>query len=584
MKTSIIVSPRERFTAIIPSLESLFGTIGPDVPVIVVEGSSPASVREQLHDLQKQRPFELVSFDYFITPQEARNIGFSRVSSDYVVFTDNDIHYETGWLEALEENAQRYDADLVTPLICIGPPNASIIHHAGGNLVISKSPGARPHVTERHRLMNKPIAELSEQTASVNNEIVEFHCFMARTEYIRRVGPMDERLITREQISFALRAKIEGATVTLEKKAVVTYTAMVPYQEIDLPYFSFRWSDVLALRSLNAFIDTWGIETDVSRALNGWLRPHRLNTYISAYPAEFEKLGKEKFIKEFVVPREEAYVERAMKSRPANLPCNFPVKLEQSVIDAFFAKYESESNESSAKETKTVSTRRPMVVGGMTIRPGRDTALWKTIKSILPQLDRLYLFFDRFETVQVVRDPKIVCLYSQLFGDHRESGKFLGLLMSRNDPYYFALDDQIVYPPDYVDRMLTYLKENPSDVAAGVHGINFRDGFDDYSADTEIYHFSDKLSHGREVDLLGTGSVAFRTQKLGFDVRQWRQKNMPDLLFALECKKRGIKLAMVPRDTGWLIAQGRTDSDEATQSRPQINAIRTKLARKLIDA
>ncbi len=42
MLASIVVVPRERFTSLPVSLRSLFSTIAEDVPVVVVEGGTPA--------------------------------------------------------------------------------------------------------------------------------------------------------------------------------------------------------------------------------------------------------------------------------------------------------------------------------------------------------------------------------------------------------------------------------------------------------------------------------------------------------------------------------------------------------------
>jgi len=234
MDTTIIVSPRERFTSIIHSLESLFQTVPDNTPVVVVEGGTPDSIKRELEILRENRTFDWVSIDYFVTPQEARNIGFDKVKTKYVVFTDNDIHYQQGWLEALIQNAVDNDSDVVGPLICIGPPEASIIHHAGGEVGIKAGDMNKPHISDIHRLSDRPTSELSEDTAPVANGVVEFHCFLATADYIRKVGPMDERLVSREQVDFGLRAIIFDGKITFEKNAVVTYMAKIPFPEIDL--------------------------------------------------------------------------------------------------------------------------------------------------------------------------------------------------------------------------------------------------------------------------------------------------------------------------------------------------------------
>lgn len=116
MLTTIVVSPRERFSSLPHSLRSLFKTISPDQPVIVVEGATPPDIREELNEINEARPFEHIAFPYPVTPNQARNIGSDRATTDYIVFSDNDIEYEEGWLEALERTAISENADAVIRL------------------------------------------------------------------------------------------------------------------------------------------------------------------------------------------------------------------------------------------------------------------------------------------------------------------------------------------------------------------------------------------------------------------------------------------------------------------------------------
>ncbi|OOY35526.1 glycosyltransferase family 2 protein [Solemya velum gill symbiont] len=581
MEVSIIVSPRERFTSIIVSLQSLFATIPADIPVIVVEGCSPESVCEQLKELQEQRPFEWIRTDYFITPQEARNIGFDMVQTELVVFTDNDIHYQTGWLEALISNREQYDSDLVAPLICIGPPEASIIHHAGGRLVIKKEKGSKPHVTERHRLMDRPIAELSDIMAPNENEIVEFHCFLARSDYIRRVGPMDERLITREQIDFGLRSKIAGCKVTFEKSAVVTYMAKVPFEEVDLPYMVFRWSDELATRSLQAFTGTWEIETETERVLNRWIRPHRFRAFSSAFPKQLEQLGRENFIKYVVSPKTRKYIASAFATRTKIPDTRFPQGPGPKKISLFFDDVASQDEPDSTAPGWIRHSDKPMIIGGMATMPSRMHTLWPAIASILPQLDRLYLFFDRFDKLPSIRHPKIIYLTSQSFGDHRANGKFLGMLFAGDGDYYFSLDDDILYPRDYVERMTDFLQRGNNAFIAGVHGARLKTDIKHYLTDRDVANRRMAIATESSVHILGTCTTAFNTDTLRLDVRRWKHRNMVDLTFALICTERGIPLKIISREENWVGSQEENQSDSIFSELQKDDTVQTTMAKAL---
>lgn len=580
---SIVVSPRERFTSITDSLNSLFATIPSDVAVIVVEGCTPESIREEIKEIQNKRPFEWIALDYFVTPQEARNKGFENVDTEYVVFTDNDIHYEDHWLECLLENAEEHGSELVAPLICIGPPNASKIHHAGGRLVIRIDENDLPHVTEQHQLMNRPIAEISGAGLPVYNEIVEFHCFLGRTDYIRRIGPLDERLITREQIDFGLRSKFHNAKVSFEEKSVVTYMATTDYLEIDLPYMVFRWSDELAFRSLDVFTETWGIETNRHNTINNWIRAHRARAFATCYPEKVAQLGEKEFIEGFVRPREKELNKIAFATRADKSGEKYPTHPTGAVSEKFMDKYRQDPEMNFAYKPPFLKRSKELVVAGMATMPSRRKTLWTALESILPQVDRLYLFLDRFPQGFSIQHEKIVPIYSQQFGDRRANGKLMGMLMCGVGPYYLSVDDDIEYPSDYAERMVDFLRERDDQVAVGVHASKLkRQQFGRYLTDRSVLHRSAPISSPSEVDVLGTCTTAFSTRKVNFDVRRWKMTNMVDLMFAMECHKLQAKLVSIPREENWIKCIEEVQADSIYARLRQDDSVQTKIAKQLI--
>ena len=324
MMTTIVVSPRERYSSILPSLESLFSTISSDVPVIVVEGSTPRAIRRRLRELNELRPFTHVPLGYMVTPNEARNIGMRMASTPYVVLSDNDIEYEPGWLEALERNALESGADAVAPLIFIGPSEAKTIHHAGGRLIFNESSG-RPIIKEQHRLMNVPFERVESrlsELAPADNDVCEFHCAMLRKSVWEAMGGLDERLITREQIDFGLRLISMGTRITFAKDSHVTYRAFDPFNPIDLGYHLFRWSDHRAVESMDAFEETWQLNLEREHIRTHWIANHRARAIASAYPRLSRYLPRRVFrryvipLLEFLSKRREIRSRRGLSNRP----------------------------------------------------------------------------------------------------------------------------------------------------------------------------------------------------------------------------------------------------------------------------
>ena len=223
-----------------------------------------------------------------------------------------------------------------------------------------------------------------------------------------------------------------------------------------------------------------------------------------------------------------------------------------------------------------------LVVAGMATMPSRLESFELALNSILPQVDRLFLFLDRFETPYVSADPRVVVLTSELFGDLRANGKLMGLNMAGPDAYYFCVDDDIVYPPDYVQRSLQFLNEHDNRVVAGVHGSRLRPGFKKYVTDRAILHRSQGLKEASPLHISGTCTTAFHTGILQFDVRKWSTTNMVDLNFALECKQRDIPILAMPRTEGWIKCISENQPDSIFVALKKDDTVQTELARKLV--
>jgi GT2 family glycosyltransferase len=269
-----------------------------------------------------------------VKPNEARNLGVARTSSELVVIADNDIEYEPGWFEALEEHAVANRSDAVAPLICIGPPTATIIHHAGGILRAERLDGTI-RLTEAHRLMDVPLADV-DALPEVANHVCEFHCMLMRRSLLDDMGGLDERLITREQVDFAMRALVLGAKVTFAETSVVTYMARDDFDPIDLRYHLFRWADRFVVESLDAFEETWGVTLDRDMYRYAWAAKHRARGAETTYPRLRRILGKERFRKWVVARVERKVVAEQLRLRGTTTP-SIPSALPREAVDRTIA-------------------------------------------------------------------------------------------------------------------------------------------------------------------------------------------------------------------------------------------------------
>jgi GT2 family glycosyltransferase len=191
------------------------------------------------------------------------------------VFLDNDVEVAPGWLPALLQCAEETNASLVGPLYYIGQPVHQVIHMAGGQARICEAEGRRSFY-EKHSFWDQRVGDVRPQMRREPCELLEFHCLLARADVLRRLGPLDEALLsTREHVDLCFTVREAGGTVWFEPDAIVTYVVAPSFAWSDIPYYLLRWSDTWAQASLRHFEQKWNLDANVEQLNNSWLRPHR---------------------------------------------------------------------------------------------------------------------------------------------------------------------------------------------------------------------------------------------------------------------------------------------------------------------
>lgn len=196
--------------------------------------------------------------------------------------------------------------------------------------------------------------------------------------------------------------------------------------------------------------------------------------------------------------------------------------------------------------------QRQRRVGAMASFPPRKSSLQAAIASILPQLDELILYLNEYDSAPDFTDhPKIrVYLGKHEEGDIRDNGKFYALPKEEN-AYIFTLDDDIIYPKNYVERMTRFIEMLGRTTVVGVHGVVFPAAKFTRLQQRTVYDFREEAS-GHFVDLLGTGTTAWHNSTVRMSLEDFRTKGVCDLWFAAAALRQGVPLFSVPRERLWL--------------------------------
>lgn len=261
-QVTVVVTCRERYSLAAASLDSLYEHAEHPFDLIYVDAIAPRQVARMLRAQAARRGFTLVRVDRFVPPNHARAIALDHLptATASVVFVDNDVLAEPGWLRELVACAEETGAAVVGPLYLEGPPTARRIHMAGGKLTIREQDGRRL-VHEEHVGAGKADRTTEIATQRHRCDYVEMHCMLIQRETLRRIGPLDPELMSsREHLDVCLGVAAIGGEVWLEPAAVVTYDDDSGHTLRDLPFYLRRWSEQRNHHSMRRFEAKWGLE------------------------------------------------------------------------------------------------------------------------------------------------------------------------------------------------------------------------------------------------------------------------------------------------------------------------------------
>uniref|UniRef100_B8HQ89 Glycosyl transferase family 2 n=1 Tax=Cyanothece sp. (strain PCC 7425 / ATCC 29141) TaxID=395961 RepID=B8HQ89_CYAP4 len=268
-QVTIVVVPRERFSFTRQSLESIYQYTDLPFKLVYVDGGSPRPVQDYLQTQARERGFELIRQDRYLSPNYARNLGLRYVDTKYVVFIDNDVEVTPGWLSPLVTCAEETGASVISPLLLIGKLEEQIIHSAGGEAHVKVNQQAERSSRKFHEKMygcNKPVATMQQHLHRQETELAEFHCMFIRTAIFEQVGCFDEGLLnTREHLDFCMLVRQAGGTVYLEPASVITYVPGPPLEWTDILFYMLRWSDAWAIASMRHFYSKWNLDKDETK-------------------------------------------------------------------------------------------------------------------------------------------------------------------------------------------------------------------------------------------------------------------------------------------------------------------------------
>jgi GT2 family glycosyltransferase len=232
---SVIIATRDRASLLIETLEAIAAQDPPGVPfeVLVVDNGSVDNTRDAVADAGRRLP---ITINYVYEPRpgksHALNTAVATAQGDLLVFTDDDVLPERGWLAAFVRGMNATGADFATGRILPrweADPPAWVSPQLYGALSVADGGPDRLPLSKG---VNSQVMPMGGNLA-LKRRVVE-----SVGGWNPDLGSLQGTLRTGEDHEFALRMLDAGFAGVYEPEAAVSHR--VPAERLRIGYF-LRW-------------------------------------------------------------------------------------------------------------------------------------------------------------------------------------------------------------------------------------------------------------------------------------------------------------------------------------------------------
>lgn len=187
-------------------------------------------------------------------------------------------------------------------------------------------------------------------------------------------------------------------------------------------------------------------------------------------------------------------------------------------------------------------------IAGMATIPARERTLSQVINTIIGQVDILYVVLNGYKDIPeyLLNNSKINAIIS----DNYKGDAMKFIKADIPNVVYFSLDDDLLYPNDYVGSMISGLNRHGGIVS--LHGRNYPRPVTSFKKMLVNYRCLGTVTEDVRVDLGGTGCMAFNTNEFNIDVNYFGHANMADVYVSKLAHERSIPITVLQHRIGYL--------------------------------
>jgi len=194
-----------------------------------------------------------------------------------------------------------------------------------------------------------------------------------------------------------------------------------------------------------------------------------------------------------------------------------------------------------------------MIIFSLATTQNREKNLESIIPNILQQSDLIYVNLIGYtNTPEIIKNKKIIINRFEQAGSEI---RFFDYNECEDDTYYFTIDDDILYPTNYSDVMISNMKLYDNENVCCVHGSNIDKSMqkDFYKKNREVYHFRKELKQNVNIMIPGVGTSCFYKRNMKLNISNYKTKNMSDTYTGCFLAEQNVKRISIKRESNWLI-------------------------------
>lgn len=185
--------------------------------------------------------------------------------------------------------------------------------------------------------------------------------------------------------------------------------------------------------------------------------------------------------------------------------------------------------------------------------PEREEQLKNTINSLYGQVDKIIVWLNGYKWIpQRLRKMK-KCKVVPSDNSKWDAMKFC--MVDKVNGYYFACDDDLIYPEDYVKIMINKIEDNKRLAIVWLHWVIIHWKISSYYYDCQRFHFSMDMIRAKQVNILGTGTIAFHTDTIKLSIDDFKLSNMADIWLWIKAQELKVPMVCIERPKNMITQQ-----------------------------